>query len=341
MVQNRKGAGLTNSDPGSMFMNKQKGQIVNSDPGSTLTNQNAAELLNTDAGSLLSNQNQAILNNLPGSMVSDRNGGILVNSTGAQINNLGTLSILTGSFFINDSAVYNKNRVIIDVTSVLSGNGIYTQFGNTQVDGLMTQSLTDLNAGVLHGAGTVGGRLQNEATIAGDGQGGITLTGDVLGKGDYKGKVTFQGSFSPGDAPALIQMQDVVFAATNQLQIEIGGRMRGTEYDALDGNSFNLGGALDVSLIDLGLGLLTPRLGDFFDLIDANEFSGDFTEFDLPTLMDALVWQHTIESEAGGLNAYRLQVVAGSNEVPEPSGLFLLLTGLIPLVVLGFRRPTI
>jgi hypothetical protein len=187
---------------------------------------------------------------------------------------------------------------------------------------------------VLHGSGIVGGKLHNEATITGDDASGITLTGNVSGKGDYKGKVTFQGMFSPGDSPALIQLENVVFGATNRLEMEIGGRMRGTEYDALDGKIFDLGGLLDVSLIDLGSGVFAPKLGDFLDLIDADHFNSDFAGFNLPVLGTGLMWEHVIDLEGNGMEAYRLLVAPGTSEVPEPGSMLLLVMAIIPLVIL-------
>src|SRR5262249_40872337 len=155
-------------------------------------------------------------------------------------------------------------------TGKVSGNGTYTQTaGTTQVDGTLGAANVNVLGGTLHGTGTVNGTVKNQAIIAGDGVGGITLTGAVSGAGNYQGHVTFTGSLSPGNSPALIHMGHGTFASTNPVFMELGGLARGSEYDAINAITLDLGGTLDVDLIDLGSGLFHPKLGDSFDLMMA------------------------------------------------------------------------
>src|SRR5262249_31603741 len=91
---------------------------------------------------------------------------------------------------------------------------------------------------------------------------------------------------------------------------------------------------LDVDLIDLGSGLFHPKLGDSFDLMMAESFTGDFDNFIFDGLGGGLYFSHSIVALSRDLEVYRLTVVEG--EVPEPAALTLLPVGLV--VTLAWRR---
>jgi hypothetical protein len=100
-----------------------------------------------------------------------------------------------------------------------------------------------------------------------------------------------------------------VFNGTVALQI--GGLIRGTDYDAIDvggAGALTFGGALDVSLIDG----FAPASGDSFDLFDFTTGTGVFDPFDLPALTAGLTWD-----TSGLYTNGTLTIVASA--IPEPS----------------------
>jgi hypothetical protein len=281
-------------------------------------------------GAKLTNDNSTLKN---------LDGATLYNLTGATINNIDGAVITNSANIVNNSQINNSSMFVVTSTGVVAGIGTYTQTsGTTQVDGTWTQGLTLLLGGLLHGTGTVGGTLRNQATVQGDGATGITLTGAVSGAGIYLGKVTFTGGLSPGDSPALITGQTMVFGASNTLTMEIGGLTRCAEYDAIDAVEFDLGGTLEIDFVDLGGGMFNPHAGDFFDIMDAMNFVGAFSAFNLPTLSGGLVWENSLVDVGGGLRAYRLMVeMQQINATPEPDTMLLMMVGLMLLMLLRHR----
>ncbi len=112
--------------------------------------------------------------------------------------------------------------------------------------------------------------------------------GDVTGAGPYTGNgtVRYEGTFSPGNSPGLVNFGgDLELSDNVTLVMELGGRLRGDEYDAINvAGALPLNGILDVQLID---GFL-PSLGDTFDLFDAAVMAGDFDHILLPSLGSGL-----------------------------------------------------
>ena len=80
----------------------------------------------------------------------------------------------------------------------------------------------------------------------------------MSGSGSYTGTGTavFLAAISPGSSPAAVSFGgNATFAATNTLDIELGGTTRGSQYDAILANgNLAVGGILTVSLIDLARG---------------------------------------------------------------------------------------
>ncbi|WP_445372765.1 beta strand repeat-containing protein [Methylomonas sp. HW2-6] len=110
----------------------------------------------------------------PGKFIIDGNGGT---STNLQ---------LTGNFQLdNQSTLINSGNVVVAATAALQGNGSYRQTaGTTQVDGNWTQALTEIQAGVLRGNGSVGGQLVNQGTLGANGN-NLVLNGPVTGSGAH------------------------------------------------------------------------------------------------------------------------------------------------------------
>jgi hypothetical protein len=74
--------------------------------------------------------------------------------------------------------------------------------------------------------------------------------------------------------------------------VEIGGTAPGTEFDQLVvTRDADLGGSLEVQLVDLGAGVFAPSLGDTFAILVADTLRDDFNEVSLPGLAAGLFWQ--------------------------------------------------
>ena len=178
---------------------------------------------------------------------------------------------------------------------------------------------------------------------------GMTLgSNDTLaGSGTVAGSVNnVSGTVSPGNSPGTIVISgDYTQAVDGTFEIEIGGILQGTEYDWLDvsGNA-TLAGTLTVSLLDLGGGVFVPSAGDVFDILSAENITGEFDVLDLATLANGLSWDVSYILNAGGKDLVRLSVVSNGVEppppppvdgVPEPTTLALMALGLAGL---GFAR---
>jgi hypothetical protein len=114
--------------------------------------------------------------------------------------------------------------------------------------------------------------------------GGITGTGNLY----------FESDVTPGYSPAEVQLGgDVNFGPTASLQIELGGTVKGAEYDALTiAGAAALDGALEVTLLDLGAGLFAPKLGDTFEFLTAaGGLTGSFAELLFPALEGFVAWE--------------------------------------------------
>ncbi len=135
----------------------------------------------------------------------------------------------------------------------------------------------------MTGHGVVTGPLKNLGVVTGgSGANMLRFTDPVTGPGIFQANVQFESSYSPGASPAAINFfGDPVFTDTSRLDIEIGGRTQGTQYDHLDvAGTLTLHGKLRVSLIDG----FAPVAGDAFDILDWDELAGQFAALELPTL---------------------------------------------------------
>jgi len=185
-------------------------------------------------------------------------------------------------------------------------------------------------------ASRISGALRNDGSVNGPSNGAVFLTFDdaVTGAGSYLGNVRFAGGFSPGASPALVHAGTVVFDADNILRMELGGRLRGSDYDAIEATgTITLGGVLEVALLTVDGTLFTPIAGDTFDLLRATQLDGRFAAELLPTIDAGLLWRTGIVEDHGG-SVFRLSVVA----VPEPQTFVLLAAGLLLVARMSRRR---
>ncbi len=176
----------------------------------------------------------------PGKFIIDGNGGTSTNL------------LLNGNFQLdNQSTLINSGNVVVAANAALQGSGTYRQTaGTTRVDGNWSQALTEIQAGVFRGNGSIGGDFVNQGTVGANGD-NLILNGPVVGSGAYAGGVQFNNSFAPGPAPSgagIAQIDasnaDLVFGSSSKLIIEFGGDQNGQLVsDSITARSIALQGA--------------------------------------------------------------------------------------------------
>jgi hypothetical protein len=103
------------------------------------------------------------------------------------------------------------------------------------------------------------------------------------------------------DASLITFGGDVVYAATNTVFMELGGTVRGTQYDAIDvAGKLTFDGGLTVPLISG----FQPAFGNVFNLFDFGTRTGTFSTVNLPALIPGLLW-----SQANLYTVGEIQVV--------------------------------
>ena len=152
----------------------------------------------------------------------------------------GSLTTLNGAQLGNASS--------LDATKVLTASGNVTVNGDF------------INNGVVHGPD---GLLQ-----------WLTFTQDVKGAGSTTGNIFYAGSYSPGNSPAAVSVENVSFGPTSVFIVEIGGPQAGSQHDQLNvSGQATLAGTLDVSQLN-GYGL---EPGQSYQLI-AGRATGEFDQ---------------------------------------------------------------
>jgi autotransporter-associated beta strand protein len=153
-----------------------------------------------------------------------------------------------------------------------------------------------------------GGTLRVNGSIAGT---ATVNTGATLGgTGSISGLVTIAdaGTFAPGNSPGTLTIGSLILNNAAQLQIELGGTIRGSQYDAVVvASNAALAGALNVSLINT----FAPVLGNTFDILDWGTRSGNFGSINLPALSPGLAWNTTKLLTTGALSVIDANYLPG------------------------------
>ncbi len=246
-----------------------------------------------------------------------------------------------------------------DQLKIWSGSSLNLAGGTVTAGGVTNRGAIGLSGGVSHLRGAITNEadgtiivsdsatatfyddlLHNGSEIRVSGDSHATFFGDVSGGGDFTGGgiLHFEGSLSPGNSADLVMVDasEMRLGINSITTIEIGGLLRGSEYDAYDvTGELILGGTLQAVAYDLGDGLFTPLAGDSFDLFTADNISGSFSVLDLWAL-DGLAWDlRLIENGFNGKDVLRLSAV---NTVPLPPAAWLFLTSLLGMVFLSRRQ---
>ena len=187
-------------------------------------------------------------------------GGSFTNNAGAVYDLQTDAGLYSGTF--NNSGLFQKSGGAgtsavegpfnnAGIVTLSSGTLQFTQF-------LQTGGVINLNGGNFSSGNQIvldGGSLVGSGTITGS----LRNNGGAISPGFSPGRITINGNYTQG--------------ANGVLNMEIGGTTAGTEYDQLVVNgTATLGGTLNVSLING----FRPAMGDIFQLVAPNSFSGAF-----------------------------------------------------------------
>jgi len=159
-----------------------------------------------------------------------------------------------------------------------------------------------------------------------NGLGVVNISGDLSG---FSGNITFKdgtlnitnlpvGQACPGTlfvTGGKMTVSDTLTIADNgTLQIELGGQICSGTAAAIDVNTADLGGTLNVTL----LSGYSPQDNDIFDLLDWDTLtSGRFTTINLPTLSEGLRWDTSFLYTAGQIRVVSGEKYADGDGSPE------------------------
>jgi hypothetical protein len=180
----------------------------------------------------------------------------ILNSTGGG-NALANLATNTGSFALASKRSFStvgnfgsSGNLTIGTgsTFTVGGTGVFTQSGGTTTDSgtLSASGGVNLSSGSLFGTGSIKGSLASSGTIAP----GLSSTST--------GILTEAGAYTQSSA--------------GMLDISIGGATAGTKYDVLNVTTANLGGTLNLALING----FVPTVGSTYKIMNYSSASGAF-----------------------------------------------------------------
>lgn len=217
-------------------------------------------------------------------------GGARVLTT--QLDNLGMLDAQT-ALTINGVGAAHANSGTFQITG---GDVVISQSGTTPQGAPPSFTSTGV---VLVGTGRVlavsGGTFWNTASGGLEGDGTIDVTGTLF---------TSEGVIVPGLPTGILTLAgDYVPTQTSVLEIELGGRVDGTDYDRLAVTvDVDLQGALNVKLVNG----FVPQQGDRFVIMTFGGGGGIFDTVNLPLLGPGLFWNVVY-----GQNDVTLEVLLG------------------------------
>jgi T5SS/PEP-CTERM-associated repeat protein len=251
------------------------------------------------------------------------NGGT-VNLNGPLVRNGGTLNFVTGALNIVDDFTVGAGgllgtNVTLDTTRQFTTTGsatidapaTLTFHGGTFSSGALTNNgqldfsngNTNLHGDVMINPGShvsISGAgstttffddvIHNGAEILVGAGASAVFANNQSGTGPFTGlgTVTFNGVHRPGTSQALVTFGgNVIYGSSATIELELGGTVRGTDYDALDVNGhLTLDGRINVVLVDG----FEPQAGTVFNLFDWGAVSGAFDLIDLPKINSGLGW---------------------------------------------------
>ena len=249
--------------------------------------------------------------------------------TGAGNSNAGDINLIGGSVeFTQDLTNHDSGRIVgwgNLVAGALTNFGIIQLTADSGVLGVVTN---DAGGGIgISGESTAtffDDIVHNGDEIHVDDGSAAVFFGMVSGAGSFTGEGLkfFEGGYSPGNSPALVDVEgDVGFGASNTLVMELAGRFPGKEYDVLDiSGTVTLDGLLEIDLLTDFL----PDPGDHFDVLSAATMPGQFDAVSLPSIA-GIQWQLDYILNPASTDTLRLTAV----NVPSPPAATLFVIGLL------------
>lgn len=255
--------------------------------------------------------------------------GLNVSLTGT-VSGQGVLT-KTGEGALNlkgDSSLFGGSLVVADGTVIASGDRLGNSNSVVSVESQgkleFYSELAPLHFdGELNGTGDASKSGVGEFVFNGDASG---LAGDFLvsngtlsGSGKFGNLEIGAATFSPGESPAMIEIENFDLGSAGLLDIELGGLLAGLEYDQLQiSGDATIAGMLDVSLIN---GFTLGENQEFLIADIGGSLTGEFQGLSEGSLVGTFNNQDLfITYSAGSGNSIGLFTA-----VPEPSSLGLCL----------------
>ena len=241
-------------------------------------------------------------------------GTVIFNHTDAALSFAPKLTGLkTVNGYLNVRHEGSGTTILTAAESNLAGT-VTVAAGTLIVNGRITGSTRD----VLNDEGNI----EQETTI---GETAVLAGGTLGGTGFIEGKTTIGGTLSPGMSAGVLKFGgDLSLEATGTVKMELGGQLRGVQFDGVDvAGALLYGGTLEIVLLNG----FSPQNGASFDLFDGfRSYSGTFANI--------------VFSSAGYIGAFEPATgVLTVASVPEPSALGLAVIGLATLAF-GRRHRT-
>jgi probable HAF family extracellular repeat protein len=238
---------------------------------------------------------------------------LLVIGTTPFHSNFGKIEAIGGSMEFAGALTNNANVGLITGGNAtyrfrngLTNNGsLMLSFGTNNVSGDITNSGTGKIVVAGGAAATFYDDVTQNGTLqvikVGSTNSVAVFAGAFIGSGGSSGggDIFFLGDLRPGNSPASVTFgNNVAFASSATLSVEIGGTNQGTGYDHLNiTGDLALDGVLEVALIN---GFI-PSAGQSFNILDWGTLTGSFAAINLPSLA-GLTWNTSALYTTGALS---------------------------------------
>jgi len=151
----------------------------------------------------------------------------------------------------------------------------------------------------------------------------MTIVGEYSGPGSTEGGGTliFEGLVNTGSSPSLVSFVTDIMLDGSTTVMELGGTLRGSEYDAWDvDGTLSLGGTLKLA----NFGAFFGKAGDIFSLFSATKgITGDFASIEFAPLPSG-TWREVRTDTTYGFMVEGPTVAP----VPLPASAWLMISGL-------------
>lgn len=279
-----------------------------------------------------------------------------LSGAGNSHSNSGSINLLGGTLDVDGDLTNTSAGVIAGRGTLIAAGGLNNQgsialsSGTTDVFGDVSNDIG--GSIIVSGNGTAtffDNVVHNGSEIRVSSGSSAVFFGAVSGAGSYTGSgdLFFEGDLNPGNSPGLVSVEGNMSLGNGAYTaIEIGGLLRGTEYDAFDvGGDLKLGGILEVFALEVELAAIQALeesvfslgLGDSFDLFTAESIYGDFDQVVFAPLREGLTWETLlIEDAMGTTDIFRLNVT--TSVVPVPAAVWFMGSGLFCLFLAARRK---